>query len=143
MVTMDERTNNEVFKEATARILSHLWEHSPVPTPLTSDTIPKLFHGLPPNELKVYATTVAWLEEEGYIRTKMVELQFPGGFKGVKRTGDSVLTEKGFTFLETPSVQDGGKSLGQKVFESLRNGAKDIAAKAIAEAMLRVVNGGL
>jgi len=60
----------------------------------------------------------------------------------LKRTGDFVLTEKGYTSLETPSRSDGEKTLGQKVFESIRDGAKDLAAKAVAEAMLALVRGG-
>ena len=139
---MSARTNNEVFKEATARILSHLWEHSPVPTALTSSTVPQLFPGLTAEESKVYRATISWLEDEHYIRTRMVETHFPGGLTGMKRTGDSVLTEKGYAFLETPSTSDGDKTLGEKVFESLRDGAKDIAAKAIAEAMLTFARGG-
>ena len=138
---MFERPNNGVFKEATARILSHLWEHSPVPTALTSSTVSQLFPELTVQESKVYRSTITWLEDEHYIRTRMVESQFPGGLKGLKRTGDSVLTEKGYAFLETPSRSDREKTLGQKVFESLRDGAKDIAAKAIAEAMLTFVRG--
>ena|ERR1035438_7283383 len=139
---MGARTNNEVFKEATARILSHLWEHSPVPPALTSSTVPQLFPELTAEESKVYRATITWLEDEQFIRTRMVETHFPGGLKGLKRTGDSVLTEKGYTFLETPSRSDGEKTLGQKVFESLRDGAKDLAAKAVAEAMLTLVRGG-
>ena len=78
MNAMGARTNNEVFKEATARILSHLWEHSPVPTALTSSTVPQLFPELTAEESKVFRVIITWLEDEQFIRTRMVETQFPG-----------------------------------------------------------------
>lgn len=131
---MNDRRPGEAFYEASARILSYLWEAHPEPCSLSKHGLPKAFSDLSPEDLKVYFHTVAWLANEGFIRvdTETVGVDGYGKPLVVMRARACTLTSTGLALLGQ-EIQDGvsKRSRGDKLVEALKEEGKGIAIELI------------
>ena len=137
---MEGKNNQDIFNEAMARILGHLWFSHPVPFNFDQEGMLKAFPDLSQEEVKIYGHTVEWLHQEGFLHRDHQELHL-GRISG-KVYGRATLTLTGMTLLgqTLPSVgpengQD-KRSFGQVILDLLKDGAKDTASTLVREVFL-------
>ncbi|EMR9626700.1 hypothetical protein WKN16_002650 [Vibrio parahaemolyticus] len=118
-------TNYELFNEIAGEVLVHLLSCFPMSSkaPVGRITKYRKTEDVIPHEWEVFYQTVAWLETEGFIRSKS------GTNNTTKYTlPDCVLTLKGLEALKSipdPINPDSGNSLADSMVQAVEEEAKD------------------
>ncbi|WP_417542202.1 hypothetical protein [Methylophaga thalassica] len=118
-------TNYELFNEIAGEVLVHLLSCFPMSSKEPVGTITKYRKSGDdiPHEWEVFNQTVAWLEAEGFIRSKSSTRQTTKYM-----LPDCVLTLKGLEALKSipdPINPDSGDSLADSMVQAVEEGAKD------------------
>jgi hypothetical protein len=133
--------NIQRFNELTGLILAHLYEHFPTPVGLE----PSMFGFQPPEPRPAgpagmlmvpeqtadevfFVSTASWLADAGYISSK-------GKGYGYYLP-DARLTAKGLEVLNAfPAPLTVGPTLGEKMLDASKSGAKVVLSGAVTEAL--------
>lgn len=128
---MTNRPNSEVFNEAVARILAHMWEQHPIAHRYDFQGLKKALPGVPNEEYPIYSATFNWLVQEGFIvreERQQTELGRTETF-----LGKSTLSLRGMALLGQALPGTPGSSaakpltVGQHLLESVKSGAIDVS----------------
>ena len=121
----------EIFNKGAALILAKLYEE--FPTSIILD-VTKLDTEITEEEANVYASTVSFLRDEGFIRSG----------KSVNRgklTSNAVLTSKGLAVLNsTPEILQDKSPLGERMKDAAKSGSKEVLS-AIMQAVITTAAG--
>jgi hypothetical protein len=137
---MVERNKLEIFNVAVARTLAHLLSTHPTPFHFDTDGLKQAFPELDESDRKIYADTVDWLGQEGFI-ARDVRYVNVGNTSG-RIYGRATLTLQGMALLgksmpssiELPDSHP--NTIGQEIINSLKTGAIDVAKTLVKELIL-------
>lgn len=127
---MASRSNMETFNTTVARIFELLYDGFPEPTNIGQDHFLDALDsegnsiGRDGGVIRIQSTLL-WLTEEGYIRTR--------GYSNHICLG-AVLTQKGLTILRaTPAALEGNGPFGERIKTALAQGSKAVVSKLIEQ----------
>lgn len=116
----------EIFNKGAALILAKLYEE--FPTSIILD-VTKLDDDITDEEASVYASTVSFLSDEGFIRSGKTNNRG-------KLISQVVLTSKGLAVLNsTPEILQEKAPLGERVKDAAKSGSKEVLS-AIMQAVI-------
>ena len=140
------RANQEFFDLLVGDIFARLHRHFPEPTDIYASGIwyndefekSEFFDDGADRVMKLYAHTVQWLSDEGFLRFSQVTGENSDGDEGFL---NCVLTSQGLAALrKTPASLVGpGETLGEKIEAA----AKDIGSDAAKATMKQLVGAAL
>lgn len=121
----------DTFNRGAALILAKLYEE--FPTPIHLD-IAQLADGITDEEGDIYASTLLFLKDEGFVRAGSSVA------RGLM-TANVVLTSKGLDILNsTPEVLQVSAPLGERVKDVAKSGSKEVLS-AVMQAVIGAVVG--
>lgn len=129
-------SNIERFDEITGQVLGALYERFPVPHRLLiADFVQEGYSmndhlgiEVPNDAGKFFLASVTWLADSGYLKYR--EQAHGMGFL------ESVLTAKGLEVLKaTPASLQTGPSLGEKLVDASKGGAKEVLRGVVGEVL--------
>jgi hypothetical protein len=124
----------DMFNKGAALILARLYEEFPTPIHLN---VAELSDGITEEEGGVYAATLSFLRDEGFVRSG----------NSVNRglmTSNVVLTSKGLDILNsTPEVLQVRAPLGERVKDVAKSGSKEVLSAVIQAVIGAVVAKGI